>query len=494
MRLPSVRVLAAATLTLGLGVAGTVQLSAQTAPAAMLTSVATLQPIRLAAAMNAARPETIANDRGINLGGLGSGLWRTPADPAGVYWTITDRGPNGLIPVDGTNRRTFPAPDFSPAIVKVQAQGQTLTVLETLILTGTSGRPITGLPNLVGADEVPYAYDAQGLLTYNQSGLDTEDLVRTPNGDFWTVDEYSTSLVRIDSTGKVLKRYVPVGVKLPTADYPVVEALPAIFARRTPNRGFEGLAITPDSKTLVLALQSPLRHPTTPIGNASRNTRFLTFDIATEKITGEYLYQFQPHTEFGAAPTAAEMKVSALAAIDSTIILVDERTDPIAKIYRVDLSKATNILGTRWDDPATTPALEALNEASPGGIVALPKFLVADLGTLPNIPGKIEGLVILSPTSIAIMNDNDFSFSEKWDAQGNFTDPGVRIQLLTISIPGGFTGVPAPFLVAPAAAPAPAPAKTGNAGPLPAGSTVPVVAFAILAVAAVFGSRRLARR
>ncbi len=65
MRLPSLRVLTAATLTLSLGISGTVQLSAQAVPAASVTNVATLQPIRLAVAITAARPGTIANDRGI---------------------------------------------------------------------------------------------------------------------------------------------------------------------------------------------------------------------------------------------------------------------------------------------------------------------------------------------------------------------------------------------------------------------------------------------
>src|SRR5262245_55053117 len=43
-------------------------------------------------------------DHGINLGGIGSDLWRGPGDGPGIYWMITDRGPNGEAP------RTFPVP------------------------------------------------------------------------------------------------------------------------------------------------------------------------------------------------------------------------------------------------------------------------------------------------------------------------------------------------------------------------------------------------
>ena len=57
------------------------------------------------------------------------------------------------------------------------------------------------------------------------------------------------------------------------------------------------------------------------------------------------------------------MKVSALAMLDPWRMLVLERTDAVAKIYRVDLTKATNILGTAWDDVATSPSLEALDDA-----------------------------------------------------------------------------------------------------------------------------------
>ena len=44
------------------------------------------------------------------------------------------------------------------------------------------------------------------------------------------------------------------------------------------------------------------------------------------------------------------MKISALAALDAHPPLVLEHTDFKAKIFRVDLRSATNILGSVWDD------------------------------------------------------------------------------------------------------------------------------------------------
>ena len=52
-----------------------------------------------------------------------------------------------------------------------------------------------------------------------------------------------------------------------------------------------------------------------------------------------------------------------------------ERTDWIAKIYWVDLAGATNILGTKSDDPAAAPVLAVAPPAAgaPAGVAwALP--------------------------------------------------------------------------------------------------------------------------
>ena len=71
-------------------------------------------------------------------------------------------------------------------------------------------------------------------------------------------------------------------------------SVPEIYGlKRKLNRGFEGLAISPDDKTLYIALQSPLVNPTTAAGNVARNTRILAFDINREEIVGEYVYRFQ---------------------------------------------------------------------------------------------------------------------------------------------------------------------------------------------------------
>ena len=386
---------------------------------------------------NGVLPGSVANDRKVLLGSIGSDLWRGPKDPRDEFWMLTDRGPNGQIKVDGANRRTFWVPDFNPMILRVKTDGETVKILQTLPIVGASGKPVTGLPNLKGIDETPYDYSARDVLTFNPNGLDTEGLVRTAAGEFWIAEEYSPSLLHVDRTGKVLKRYVPEGVKLNGTDYPVAEVLPAIYSKRKVNRGFEGLALSSDEKTLYLTLQSPLLNPDKKTGDASRNSRLIAFDIPNEKVTAEYVYRFEVAKEFDPNPktTPEEMKLSAVVFLNPTTLLILERTDLVAKLYSVDLSQATNILNTKWNDLKTAPSLEALGDPAAADVSVLRKSLVLDLSSLNGMPEKIEGVAVLDRNTIAVSNDNDFDSEEsKYDDQGNNVGKGKISQILTISL------------------------------------------------------------
>jgi Esterase-like activity of phytase len=398
-----------------------------------VTEIYTFPKVPIRGFQNLLLPGSVAHDRKILLGSVGSDLWRGPKDPRDEFWMVTDRGPNGQRKVNGTNRRTFLVPEFNPMILRVKTQGNQVHILEALPIVGQSGKPVTGLPNLQGMNETPYNYSAQELLHFNPNGLDTEGLIRTTAGDFWIAEEYGPSLVHVDRTGKVLKRYIPEGLKLEDTDYPVANALPAIYGKRKINRGFEGLALSNDDKTLYVALQSPLLNPDRETGEASRNTRVLVFDIATEKVTAEYAYRFDEPSQFdpNATNKPDEMKLSALAFLNPTTLLVLERTDLVAKLYSVDMSEATNILNTRWDDAT----LEAIHDPASAQVRVLPKSLVIDLSSLYGVPEKIEGIAWLDRHTIAVANDNDFdSEDSKYDAEANPIGKGKKTQILVISL------------------------------------------------------------
>ncbi|MFE1552053.1 esterase-like activity of phytase family protein [Streptomyces sp. NPDC058718] len=402
---------------------------------ARVVSTSTLPDIPLAAFSNGLLPGSVDDDRGVDLGGIGSDLY--PAERPGEYWTVTDRGPNGQIAVGKDKRRTFPVPGFDPAIVKIRAVGGRVQVLKSLPLTTASGAPVTGLPNQPGRDEAPYTYDASTPLPYNPNGLDTEGLVRDRDGSFWLVDEYGPSLVHVSAKGRVLARHVPKGLGLTGADYPVIESLPSIFLERKTNRGFEGLALLPGGD-LVMALQSPLLNPDKAAGENSRTTRLLRFSTRTHRVTAEYAYRFDPVevVEPGQTKTS-ELKISALVALGGDRLLVQERTDKASRVYEVRLRRGTDILGTTWDT-AAGPTLEQLDDAASAKVPVLPKRLVLDLNTVEGVPGKIEGIALEGRSTLVLLNDNDFGMTDgpgAFDAAGRLVDSGVETTLVRVRLP-----------------------------------------------------------
>ncbi|MFF4171083.1 esterase-like activity of phytase family protein [Streptomyces sp. NPDC001744] len=404
-----------------------------TGPAGRVVSTATLPDVPLAAFSNGLVRGSVTDDRGVDLGGIGSDLY--PAGRRGEYWTVTDRGPNGQIAVGKDKRRTFPVPGFDPAIVKVRATGGRLRVLEAVPITTAHGAPVTGLPNQPGRDEAPYTYDASTPLPYNPNGLDTEGIVRDRDGGFWLVDEYGPSLVHVSAKGRVLARHVPKGLNLTGTDYPVVESLPAVFLQRKVNRGFEGLALLPGGD-LVLGLQSPLLNPDKAAGEESRTTRLLRFSPRENRVTAEYAYRFDPvgTVEPGQTKTS-ELKLSALVALGGDRLLVQERTDKAARLYEVRLRRSDDILGSPWDT-ANAPTLEQLDDRAAARVV-LKKDLVIDLNTVKGVPGKIEGVAVEGSSTLVLLNDNDFGMTDgpgAFDARGRLVDSGVETTLVEVRL------------------------------------------------------------
>ncbi|MFE4664281.1 esterase-like activity of phytase family protein [Streptomyces sp. NPDC056716] len=397
---------------------------------------ATLGDIPLGTFSNELLPGTVADDRAVDLGGIGSDLY--PTGRKDEFWTVTDRGPNGQIKVDGVKRRTFPVPGFDPAIVKIKVTGTTVKVLDSIPITTSSGKAVTGLPNQAGRDEAPYDFNAQQPLSYNPNGLDTEGIVRAADGSFWLVDEYGPSLVHVSSAGKVLTRYVPEGLNLKGADYPVVEALPSILLDRKINRGFEGLALMPGGD-LVIAVQSPLSVPDQDAGEASLTTRLLRFSPKKKAVTAEYAYRFDPvNIVDPSEDDTSELKISSVVAVGRDQLLVEERTDKSARLNLVRLKPSSDILGEEWDDRTTSPSLEELADPAAAGVPVLDKSLVVDLGTVEGVPGKIEGVALVDDRTIAVINDNDFGMTdgaEAFDAQGRLVDSGIETQVTYVRLP-----------------------------------------------------------
>lgn len=387
----------------------------------------------------------------LNLG-IGSAAWRDPNDPPGVIWTITDRGPNldcaGIEELTGLGidklcagddkAKNFPLPEFSPTIVKIEiGADNTAKMLETIPLKGKSGKPLTGLPFTSANLKLEAAYDIDGKpLPGDPSGLDTEALVRLPDGSFIVGEEYGSSLVEIAADGTVLKRHVPGGLEgdLAAADYAVSGSLPAIIAKRALNRGIENVALSPDGKFLYVLMQNPLANPDNDAYKKSANTRLWKIERESGDVAGQFLYALDDAATFASdnkkeAQKQNAVRLSEMVAVGDDRLLVLERISKTTKFYLIDLKTGTPI-GTAFDDPATTPSLEQLSAADleARGIKPVVKTLLLDSDSAGDMPKKIEAIAVMSPTEMIVLSDSDFGI--EGDATGirrvTFAQPVLR--------------------------------------------------------------------
>ena len=361
----------------------------------------------------ASNPRTLStapNGTVIYNGGFGSSIAQDPNDPT-VFYLLTDRGPNAA--GVAANSIIFGKADFTPQIGKFRLKDNQLTLEQTILLKNAAGQLLTGLPNPSGQGSTgETALDLNGqTLPPSADGLDSEGLVLAADGTFWISDEYGPHIVHFDATGKTLERINPFGTGTGG------RTLPLVLARRRPNRGMEGLTLTPDGKTLVGLLQSPMYNPSSAAVTGSTVLRVVTFDLATGA-TKQYVYLMENATLTGC---------SEIAAITSTTFLALERDGlyggnsaaPAAfkRVYQFDLTGATDI-----SDAANTAAgklyggltVEQLKDKAgltTAGVVPVTKTPVLDLLTdiSPVYPhDKAEGVALIGNSMLAISNDDDF--------------------------------------------------------------------------------------
>lgn len=343
-------------------------------------------------------------------GGYGSSVAADPNSPE-VFYMLTDRGSNVAGQI--ANSIIIGKPDFDPQIGKFRLKDGKLILEQVIELKNSSGAKLNGLPNPIGMGASgETAYDLNGqVLVPSADGLDSEGLVRAADGSFWISDEYGPHIVHFDASGKTIERINPFGTGTGG------RKLPAVFANRRPNRGMEGLTITPDGKTLVGMMQSPMYNPSKAATSNSVVLRILTFDIATGA-TKQYAYLMDNVSLTG---------VSEIVAVNSTTFLTLERdglyggdaANPaiFKRVFKIDISNATDISdaanGTtgKLYTGKTVEELNNLAGLTGAGIVPVSKTLVLDL--LKDLPAvyphdKAEGLALLPGNILVISNDDDF--------------------------------------------------------------------------------------
>ena len=321
--------------------------------------------------------------------------WKRTTNGAytGTFYMQPDRGYNNPGTTNWRARFFTLALTFSPSLIGGTAQNQVgIVIADTTLLTEANGTPFTALDTAAGAAGVRAASGALPALPQGFNGrlsIDAEGIARLPDGTLFVSDEYGPYIYKFSATGVLLTAIRPPAALIPQragADsfasnnpapgQPAPVPLDPTTGRQN-NQGFEGLTLSPDGKTLFALLQSAARQDG-GTGGASLtriNTRLVAYDIsgATPTLKGEYVLQL-PTTRTAAGATLVCAQ-SEILAINNTQFLVLARdagfghtyaipTANYRKILIYDISGATNIAGTKFDDPANPIAPAGVLDAS----------------------------------------------------------------------------------------------------------------------------------
>jgi len=372
---------------------------------------------------------------GNHLGGMGSGLaWAGGT----TFLALPDRGPNA----QPYNSAVDDTPSYIPRFHTVSlmlapssagsALPFTLTpfVLRTTLLS--SATPLvygTGVGLGVGSGAPALNRPWGHFFTGRSDGfdpstpsmdpadarLDPESIRASRDGhSVFVSDEYGPHIYQFDrDTGRRV-RVISLPAKFAIAFKSASGAteISSNLSGRVSNKGMEGLAMMPDGRALVGALQSPLIQDG---GTSGSVTRFVRVDLRTGS-TQEYGY---PLTNVGSTKKPKYTTVSEVVAVNDHQLLVDERDGAglgdgslavFKRLYLVDLAGAPDVSGVTGD-ASLVP-------------LAIAKTLLVDVvetlgaaGIAPqDIPAKLEGVAFgpdltvggVAKHTIYLANDNDY--------------------------------------------------------------------------------------
>lgn len=352
------------------------------------------------------------------VGGFGSALaFKSYDKKTGEYqfYALTDRGPNGDAPNyvengDTSASKFFLSPNFTPKIGILKIKNGKAQINESIPLKNKDQSYVTGLPIAPGATgsslEIPLLPTMEKL-SYDPNGMDPEGIAVDKQGNFWISDEYGPFITKFSKKGQLIQKLSP------------GNGLPSVLQYRIPNRGMEGLSISPSGK-IFASVQSIL-----DINGETNNalfTRIVMYDPKTKK-SKMYAYPVNM-TKF---KKAKDLKIGDIYAVNDTQLLLIEQGKGINGKMRnvinlVDLSKATDLTGKKVNGKE----LETIS--NPDELKAL-KINMASSKEILNLREhgwdmeKAEGITLLPDhKTIAIVNDNDFGVAVSTDHGENITD------------------------------------------------------------------------
>ncbi len=374
-------------------------------------------------------PAPIGKFQGIDFkeGGFSS-LYPIAGTNGKEFWTISDRGVNidaasaNVTGCKPTYDKIYAFPTYAPKIHRIRVEGTNIKVLQTITMKRPNGTGATGLINPTGfgstSAELASTDTVQNCANFNTKtaakdvwGIDSEGLVVDKEGNFWIAEEGGPTIWKLNKNGVVVKRYTPYA-NVPGAEKEDI-AIDTVYKYRKNNRGFEGLAMTPNGK-LYAIIQSPILYPNKTIGENSRIHRILEIDPKTDQMR---MLAYLNDGVIGAAGAdqirLRDWKIGDMAAINDNEFLVIEQalrglTDR-KFVYKINIAKATPVNSGLYNG-TTLEALKDSTGLANNSIVPVEKTLFMDMlaNKWPSNFEKAEGIALINDSTIAFLNDNDF--------------------------------------------------------------------------------------
>lgn len=370
------------------------------------------------------------------LGGLGSGLAYAGGN---TFLALPDRGPNANVYNPSIDNTASYISRFQTVNLSLKANSGSSGLPFTLapVLTGTtllsSKTPLTygsgaglgvgsGAPSENTSSKFYFTgrsdnFGTGGSGAQTNARFDPESVRVSNDGkSVFISDEYGPYVRQFDrATGQLTKSFTLPGNLYVASTSPqgAVETS-TNTSGRTDNKGMEGLAITPNGKTLVGIMQAPLIQDAS--GAAKKTVRLVTIDIATGA-TKEFAYNL-----------TVGSGVSEIVALNDHQFLVDERDGKgrgdgsvaaVKQLFVIDTNGATDVTGlsgTALKNAAIAKRGPFLDIVAALGLAGIPAY---------DVPAKIEGLAFGEDVTVDgvvqhtlyIANDNDFLPTVQYNGQ-----------------------------------------------------------------------------
>jgi hypothetical protein len=350
------------------------------------------------------------------------------------WWALSDRGPGG-----GTLQYETRVHRFKLDVNQATGEISNFQVLKTLIFR-KGGSEFNGFAPAI-AGPLGLAFDPEGIV------------VNPRNGHLLVSDEYGPSLYEFNRSGRKVRAYeIPANLSPRNAATGVVNyandtgADPASAAddntagKRT-NRGFEGLAISPDGRYAFAMLQSAMLDEG---GGSGTLNRIVKFDTRAGRAVAQYAYRMEG--------SGQGRGISALVAINDTEFLVLERNNrglgvpdanvesPNKKVFRINLAGATDVSGIDLDAAGAVFTTVSKSNTTPWlDLAASATLSDPSLATLGGVsPEKWEGLAIgprLMDGSYLVLAGTDNDYSVTQNGTGTQFDVYFKPNALLPSLP-----------------------------------------------------------